>query len=66
MVIYNNDDQVDGINIKKIGGIKMLKTIIDLVIKLLSGRKKRENKGFITVGEIIPREIKVKLYKMVS
>lgn len=44
----------------------MLKTIIDLVIKLLSGRKETESQGSITIGEIIPREIKIKLYEMVN
>lgn len=47
----------------------MLKTIINWfrnLIKFLSGRKERESQGFITIGEIIPRETKIKLYEMVS
>lgn len=39
---------------------------IKKLIKFLSGRKETESQGFITIGEVIPREIKIKLYEMVS
>ena len=48
----------------------MIKAIINWIRKLFGrlseekGEEKRE--GFITIGDLIPIEIKIKLYEMVS
>ncbi len=44
-----------------------VKSWIERIIRLFTTDKENnDNQGFITIGEIIPREIKIRLYQMVS